>query len=48
VGEPGPNTAAGVIEVVLPGGRCVRVRGPVDRMALLEVVAALEGVAAAR
>ena len=33
---------AGHIEVVLPGGRCVRLVGAVDRAALTEVLAVLE------
>jgi hypothetical protein len=32
------------IEIVLRGDRRVRLRGPVDRAALAEVVAALEGL----
>ena len=32
----------GVMEIVLAGGRRIRLRGPVDRAALAEVVAALE------
>lgn len=31
------------MEIVLAGGRCIRLHGPVDRVALAEVVAALEG-----
>jgi hypothetical protein len=30
------------MEIVLAGGRCIRVRGPVDRSTLAEVVAVLE------
>ena len=30
------------MEIVLAGGRCIRLRGPVDRLVLSEVVAALE------
>ena len=33
----------GRMEVILAGGRRIRLRGPVDRSALAEVVAALEG-----
>ena len=30
------------MEIALPDGRCIRVRGPVDRQALVDVLAALE------
>ena len=33
---------AGSIEIVLTGGRCLRLHGPVDRAALAEVVAVLD------
>ena len=33
----------GVMEIVLVGGRCIRLHGPVDGSALMAVVAALEG-----
>lgn len=36
------DPAAGVIEILLAGGRCLRLHGPVDYEALVEVVAALE------
>ena len=39
------HATGSVIEVMLAGGRCIRVRGPVDRATLAEVVAALESVA---
>jgi hypothetical protein len=32
----------GRMEIILAGGRRIRLRGPVDRSALAEVVAALE------
>jgi hypothetical protein len=35
------------MEIVLAGGRCIRVRPPVDRAALVEIVAALEGLPSA-
>ena len=38
------NTMSSPIEVVLAGGRCLRLRGPVDRVVLTELVAALEGL----
>lgn len=38
------NAMSSSIEVVLAGGRCLRLRGPVDRAVLAEVVAALEGL----
>lgn len=40
IGEHG-SAAAGRIEIVLPGGRRVRLRGPVDRQALADVLAVL-------
>lgn len=43
-GGPEAGTAGSLIEVVLAGGRCVRVGGPVDRAALAAVVAVLEGL----
>jgi hypothetical protein len=41
------DTAGGVIEIALAGGRCLRLRGPVDRVALAEVLAVLEPEATA-
>ncbi len=38
--------ATGQMEIVLGGGRRIRLRGPVDRAALAEVVTALESVVA--
>lgn len=39
--------AAGRMEIVLPGGTRIRLRPPVDRSALIEVVAALRAAAGA-
>jgi hypothetical protein len=36
---------ASPIEIVLAGGRCVRVSGPVDRQVLADVLTVLEGQA---
>jgi transposase len=36
------DTAGGAMEIVLAGGRCIRLRGPVDRAALAEVMAVLD------
>jgi len=36
------DTADSAMEIVLAGGRCIRLRGPVDRAALAEVVAVLD------
>jgi hypothetical protein len=35
------STPAGRVEIVLPGGRRIRVRGPVDRRMLADVLAVL-------
>lgn len=43
VTEDGPAVAGGQIEIVLAGGRRVRVSGPVDRRMLADVLAVLEG-----
>lgn len=40
------DQVAGPMEIVLAGGRRIRLRGPVDRAALAEVVAVLESVGA--
>lgn len=40
-----PAEEPGCIEIILAGGRRVRMRGPVDRQQLAEVLAALEGPA---
>jgi len=46
--EPSAEAAAsggsGGIEIVLSGGRCVHVTGPVDRQALADVLTVLEGL----
>ena len=41
--EPAPPVAGGRIEIELSSGRRVRVIAPVDRQALMEVLAVLEG-----
>jgi len=45
VAEDGAVSAGGRIEIVLAGGRRVRVSGPVDRRMLADVLAVLEGPA---
>jgi hypothetical protein len=37
------SPGVGCIEIILPGGRQVRLHGPVDRQSLVDVLAALEG-----
>lgn len=39
-----PATGAAPMEIVLAGGQCIRLRPPIDRAALMEIVAALESV----
>lgn len=41
-GQPGNEAASGRIEIMLAGGRCVRVVGRVDRQALVDVLDALD------
>ena len=43
VAEEAARVEDGRIEIVLPGGRQVRISGRVDRQALAEVLAVLEG-----
>jgi transposase-like protein len=38
------DAMTGPMEIVLGGGRCIRLQGPVDRSVLSEVVAALEAL----
>jgi hypothetical protein len=45
VTEDGSTGAGGRIDIVLAGGRRIRVRGPVDRRMLADVLAVLEGPA---
>jgi transposase-like protein len=45
VAEQTPSQSDGRIEIVLPSGRRVHVRAPVDRQALADVLAVLEGQA---
>jgi hypothetical protein len=45
VAEAAPGGAAGSIEIGLANGRCVRIRGPLDRQILAEVLAVLEAPA---
>lgn len=44
----GPSKTGGRIEIVLAGGRRVRVRGPVDRQVLAEVVSVLTSLSPAK
>ncbi len=44
VAKDEPTGTGGQMEIVLAGGWRVRVRGPVDRAALADVLAVLEGV----
>lgn len=48
-GTDTPTADAAPMEIVLPGGHCIRLRPPVDRSALIDIVAALRtaGVAEA-
>ena len=39
-----PQAMSSPLEIVLAGGRCIRLAGPVDRSVLREVVAALEAL----
>ena len=43
IGEPAGRSAGGRIEIELADGRRVHVAGPVDRQALADVLAVLEG-----
>ena len=43
IAEPSAPPAGGRIEIELPGGRRVHVAAPVDRQALADVLAVLEG-----